>query len=385
MSILRAWRRSRLAVGAAVAAVVSAVTLVPASPASADPLTGNIVVSSPSTGKVAANTAKQVIILNLTLPSGTTLSEDTVASVNLGAARCTAMEWYIVTGTTQIAAKTPDDTVDDTQDGCAPTGSTTTGETIVITFTNGDTLTKAGSNLFFITPPNIADLNDAPVITENSAAITDADDQVQTLAASGGQYVRIKAADDFTFNGGTAAALSVNIGGKALTEVKAYSATNTVLTGPGQVADAGNYLIGKTATGMSTTNQTVVISQGGVSRTFQADRTGITIVNAPVITGLNVTAVKANVATNITVTGTGLASTSPATTTATVCGVNATVATAPNAQGTSMVITVPDSGIVDDADGLGLDTFAGTCPVVVTANGVASRQNEKSMIAIVKE
>src|SRR5690349_1139485 len=100
MSLVRWWRHSRLVVGAAVASVISTVALVPASPASAAPLTGNIVVSSPTTGKVAANTPRQVIILTLTVPAGTVVSEDTISKVDLGATRCTNLDWYIVTGTT---------------------------------------------------------------------------------------------------------------------------------------------------------------------------------------------------------------------------------------------------------------------------------------------
>lgn len=380
MSIVRSWRHSRLVVGAMVAAAASAVTLVPASPASAVALTGNIVVSSPTTGKVAANTPKQVILLTLTLPPGTTLSEETIDTVSLGATRCTVMEWYIVTGTTQLAAKTPDDALD-ANDGCAPTASPTTGETIVITFTNGDTLTKTGSNLFFIAPPAIAAVNTAPVVTENSYKITDPDDRVRRLVASGGQTVRITASADFAFSGGAAAGLAVSIGGKPLTEVKAWNlAGTTQLTGTAADADKGNTLTGKTATGMTTTSPTVVITQNGVSKTFSTTLTDITVVTAPIITALSVTSAKAGVGTAVTVTGTNLAVSS----TAQVCGVTATVTTPPTSAGTSMVITVP-AGIIDATPGLGTGVFSGVCPVVITSNGNDSPVNEKSMIAIVSE
>ncbi|GAA1031000.1 hypothetical protein GCM10009557_24910 [Virgisporangium ochraceum] len=383
MSILRAWRRSRLAVGAAIAAVVSAVALVPASPASAaTALTGNIVVSSPTTGKVAANTPKQVILLTLTLPAGTTLSEENIKTVSLGATRCTDMEWYIVTGTTQIAAKTPDD-ADDANDGCAPTASTTTGETIVITFANDDTLTKTGSNLFFITPPDIAGVSAAPVVTDNSSKIPAADDKVKRLLASGGQTVRITASNDFAFSGGTGAGLAVTIGGKALTEVKAWNkAGTTALTAAAGDADKGNTLTGKTASGMTASaTPSVIITQNGVSKTFSSTATGITIVSAPVITALSVTSVKAGVETNVTVTGTGFATTA----TAKVCGVTANVATPPTSAGTSMVITIPATGIIDDAGGLGADVFSGVCKVVVSNSGTDSPVNEKSWLAVISE
>jgi hypothetical protein len=367
------------------------VALVPASPASAGAITGgNIVVATPTTGKVAANTPKQVIILTLTLPanSGVTVSEEGITSVNLGATRCTAMDWYIVTGTTQIAAKTPDDD-DDTKDGCAPTGSATTGETIVVTFANGDTLTKTASNLFFILPPAIAAVGSAPVVTENSAAITDPDDRVKRLIASGGQTVRITASSDFAFSGGSTAGLAVTIGGKALTEVKAYnkpvSGAPTVLTGAAQDSDKGNYLTGKTTTGMTASaTPSVIITQNGVSKTFASTATGITIETAPVITALSVTSAKSGVATNVTVTGTGFATTA----TAKVCGVTATVATAPTSAGTSMVLTVP-AGIADADPGLGTGVFAGPCPIVIT-NTVSSVDydspiNDKSTIVIISE
>ena len=91
-------------------------------------------------------------------------------------------------------------------------------------------------------------------------------------------------------------------------------------------------------------------------------------------------AVKAGVATTLTLTGTGFASGA----TATVCGVTATSPT-PNAAGTSMTIVVPASGVIDDADGLGVGVFAGSCAVVVTAGGNDSPISEKSKIAIVSE
>jgi hypothetical protein len=382
MSFVRAWRHSRLVIGAAVAAVVSAVVVVPAAPASAAVLTGNIVVASPTTGKVAANTPKQVIILTLTLPAGTTLSEENIKTVSLGATRCTDMDWYIVTGTTQIAAKTPDDEADDTNDGCAATASSTTGETITITFANDDTLTKTGSNLFFITPPSIAAVGSGPVVTENSYKITDPDDRVKRLISTGGQTVRITAGSDFAFSGGTAAGLAVTIGGKALTEVKAWNkAGTTQLTAAAADADKGNTLTAKTATGMTASaTPSVIITQNGVSKTFTSTATGITVVSAPVITALSATSVKANSDTNITVTGTGFAIAA----TAKVCGVTATVVTAPTAAGTSMVITVPAA--IGDADpGLGAGVNAGVCPVVITSNSADSPINEKSMIAVVAE
>jgi hypothetical protein len=341
--------------------------------------------ASPSTGKVAANTAKQVILLRLTLPtnSGVTVSEDGIKSVSLGTTgACADMEWYIVTGTTQIAAKTPDN-ADPTLAGCPVTASSTTGETITVTFANDDTLTKSGSNLFFVPPPAIASLSAAPVVTDNSYKIPAADDRIADLAASGGQTVRITAGNDFAFSGGTAAGLSVTIGGKALTEVRAWNkAGTTALTAAAADADKGNTLTGKTATGMTVSaTPSVVITQNGVNKTFASTLTGIAIVNSPTVTAVNPTTVKAGVETDVTVTGTGLATTASAK----VCGVTAAVKTAPTAAGTSMVITVPATGIIDDAAGLGLNVFSGNCSVVITSNGNTNPINEKTQLAIISE
>jgi hypothetical protein len=387
MSIVRWWQRSRLVVGAAVASVVSAVALVPATPASATEFTtGNIAVSSPQSGKVAANTGKQVIILTLTtVPAGVTISEDGIASVSLGAEGCEDLDWYIVTGTTQIAAKTPEgdpDVPDD--DGCAPTASTTVGETITITFANAtnDTWKKTGSNLFFVTPPAIADADDVPVFTENSMAL-DAEDRTHRLLASGNQYVRITAATTYGFSGGTAAGLAVSIGGKAATEVKAWSKANptTALTGAASNDDKGNTLSFKTATGMTASaSPLLTITANGVSKTFNATATGLTIVAAPVVTAVSPATLKAGATTTVTLTGTGFASG----TTATVCGVTVTPGT-PNGTGTSMTVSVDTDEIVNDADGLGLTKFSGVCPVVLTAGTAASPINDKSWISIISE
>lgn len=383
MSFVRWWRQTRLVAGAAVASIVPAVALVPATPASAAVVTGgNIVVSSPSSGKVAANRPGQVIFLTLTMPTGVTLSEELIQSVSLGAARCTDVEWSIVVGTTQLAVTTPDDEADDTLDGCAPTASTTVGEKITITFTNpeNDTWEKSASNLFFITPPAIADEEDAPIFPENSMGLA-ADERATRLLASGNQIVRVVAADNYAFSGGTAAGLAVTVGGKAATQVKAWSKANpaVALTTAAAPADKGNTLSFKTAAGMTASASPVVtITQNGVSTTFTAADTGLTIVAAPVVTAVSPVSLKAGATTTVTLTGTGFVSG----TTATVCGVAADAA-APNAGGTSMTISVDTDEIVDDADGLGPATFSGVCPVVLTANSVDSPINEKSSIVII--
>ncbi len=385
MPLVRSWRHSRPVVGAAVASVLSVAAFVPAIPASAAVITGgNMVVSSPASGKVAANTPNLVILLTLTMPTGFTLSEELIGAVNLGAERCTDLEWFLMPGGSQIAVTTPDNEVDNTLDGCAPTANGAGGQKITITFANpgGDTWEKTASNLFFITPPAIADEDDTPVFPENSMGLP-ADKRITRLLSTGNQRVRVTAADTFAFSGGTAAGLAVSVGGKAATEVKAWSKANptTLLTGPASNDDKGNTLSFKTATGMTaSTSPTITITQNGISKTFAAADTGLTIVTAPIVTAVSPTSLKAGATTTVTLTGTGFA----AGTTATVCGVTANPGT-PNPGGTSMTISVDTDDIVGDADGLGTTVYSGVCPVVLTANSVDSPINDKSMIPIISE
>src|SRR4051794_27627433 len=144
MSQQRFWRKRAVALtvsaGAATAMIVGGLPHI----AYAAALTGTIVISTPTTGKLAAGTAKQVLTLTVT---GQTLSEALVTGVDLGP-DCLNVPTYIVTSATTIAVKTPSSPV-----GCAAT-TASGGDNIVINFAGGNTLTKTGG-LFFINPPAI--------------------------------------------------------------------------------------------------------------------------------------------------------------------------------------------------------------------------------------
>ncbi|WP_426508874.1 hypothetical protein ACPPVO_59875 [Dactylosporangium sp. McL0621] len=125
-------------------------------------LTGTIAITTPSTGKLAADTAKQVLVLTVT---GQTLSEALVTGVNLGTdTNCQNIPTYIVTSATTLAVKTP-------TGGC-PATTTSGGDSIDILFAGGNTLSKTGG-LTFIAPPAIAAASDKPVINDNSALLID--------------------------------------------------------------------------------------------------------------------------------------------------------------------------------------------------------------------
>jgi hypothetical protein len=375
MFFVRSWRPSRLAAGAAAAVVVTSLAVaVPITPAFAA-VTGNIVVTSPTTGKVAAATEKQLIFLKVDNLVGATLTEETVAKVDLGPDDCDELEYYIVTSTSTIVAKTP-------TGGCTATASGT--ETITISFTGstGD-LVDTTTTLQFVTPPAIAEEELFPVVTENSAALDD-ENQVQRFLSTGGQYVRIKAGEEFAFSGTTGttgAGLSATLGGKALTEVKAYDSDGVQLTTtpPGE-DDEGNYFIGKTASAMNVADPTLVITQNGVSKSFSADVTGISIVTAPLVTGVSPALGKVGAATSVTISGSGFTTG----TTVTFCGIPGTTP-APATNGNSMTVKTPVTASI--LPGLGDDVFAAPCPVVVTQGTtlVESPISDKSVFTFVAE
>src|SRR5690349_6237642 len=113
MPFVRSWRHSRPVVGVTVASVLSVVALAPAVPASAGVITGgNIAVSSPESGTVAANTPNLAILLQLTMPAGFDPDQDPIEAVDLGADRCRDLEPFLIPGTSQILVTTPDNAVD---------------------------------------------------------------------------------------------------------------------------------------------------------------------------------------------------------------------------------------------------------------------------------
>ncbi len=353
MSFVHSWRTSRLATLAGAggaAALLSAVTLV-ATPmaAHAAPAATSVTIASPVGGKVAADTEKQVIIINVVGLTGATLDEGSVESVDLGAdSDCQGLDFYIVTGTTQLAVKTP-------TGGCAPT-SGVASETLEINFANsGGTLTKALSGLIFIAPPELD--TTAPVITDLSSELPSAD-QIQQFVSTGTQVIRVKADSDFTFSGASGV-LTASLGGKPLSEIKVYKKTDgTVMTtAPSGSTENGNWFTGKTTTGMTSGN--LSITHNGVTKTWTAADLGTSVVTVPVITTMNPTSAKVNTAVTVTITGTLTGATS-----VTFCGVPGTNF-ALNAAGTSLTVKTPASGIADDAGGLGSGVYSGVCPVKV--------------------
>ncbi|MDG6105446.1 hypothetical protein Daura_47325 [Dactylosporangium aurantiacum] len=354
MSLVHSWRGSRLATfagtGTAAAALLSAATLVGMPMAAhAAPAATSITIASPVGGKVAADTAKQVVIINVVGLTGATLDEASVASVDLGAdADCQGLDFYIVTGTTSIAVKTPD------PGGCAPT-SGVASETIAINFTNGvGTLTKTLSGLIFVTPPALD--STTPVITDLSSELPSVD-QIQQFAASGGQVIRVKADSGFAFTG-QAGQLTATLGGKPLTEIKVYKKTDgTLLTTAPSNTENGNWFTGKTAAGMSGAN--LAITHNGVTKTFAAADIGTSVVAVPAVTTMNPTSGKINAATTVTLTGTFTGATG-----VTFCGVAGTNFVL-NAAATSITVKTPTTGLADDAAGLGTGVFSGVCPVKV--------------------
>ncbi|MFI5913822.1 hypothetical protein [Dactylosporangium sp. NPDC051541] len=328
-------------------------------------LSGTIAITTPTTGKLAAATAKQVLTLTVT---GQTLSEALVTSVDLGP-DCLAVPTYIVTSPTTIAVKTP-------TAGCAAT-TVTAGDNIVINFAGGNTLTKTGG-LFFITPPAIAAAASKPVITENSALLNTTD-QVQRVLAAGGQTVRVKAASTYAFDPRTAQGLAVTFGGKAVTDLKVYddsgSAPVLVSATATSAPAAGNFMTFKTGVGMSSNDASLTITQGGVSKTFAASDTGASVVAVPTVTSLSVTSGRSKGATSTVLTTSALPDKDvthwqggSATWAVNFCGKAGTV-TAVNTAGTGITVTTPD--VSDDANGLGTGVFAGSCPVTIVDQTVS--------------
>lgn len=355
MSFVHSWRNSRLATLAgtgSAAALLSAAALV-ATPmaAYAAPAATSVTIASPVGGKVAADTEKQVVIINVIGLTGATLDESSVESVDLGAdSDCQGLDFYIVTGTTQLAVKTP-------VGGCAPT-SGVVSETLEINFANsGGTLTKTLSGLVFIAPPELD--STSPVITDLSSELPSAD-QIQQFVSTGNQTIRVKADSGFTFSG-LSGVLTATLGGKALSEIKVYKKTDSTVmtTAPSGSTENGNWFTGKTLTGMTSGN--LSITHNGVTKTWTATDLGTSVVTVPVITTMNPTFAKVNTAVTVTITGTLTGATG-----VTFCGVAGTSFLL-NTAGTSITVKTPLSGLADDANGLGAGVFSGVCPVQVVA------------------
>jgi hypothetical protein len=366
MSYAQPSHRFRLA--AALGSGVLAATIlavIPPTAAQAATLPGTLAVTTPANGKLAADTAKQVVVLTVSGSGATLLTEDNVSGVQLGSdTDCDDLTNYVVTSPTTITVKTP-------TGGCAAAA----GEEVAILFnSNADKISKAAA-LSFIAPPEIEAVGNKPVINDSSALLATANQQ-RRFSSAGGQLVRVKADPNFAFDPRTAAALAVSMGGKPGTELKVYAtADGTVPLATSAAGSNGNSLTFKTAAGM--TDNTVTLTQNGVSKSF-ANATHLATVSAvPTVTGLSVNAGRSE-ATGVStvISGTNLPKVladaqDPTKWTVEFCGVAASV-TAVSTTGTSLTVTIPD--IAGEATGLGASTYAGTCRVKVTdvVNSLAS-------------
>ncbi len=354
MPLVHSWRSSRLVAsigtGTAAATLLTAAAVLGVPTVThAAPAATSVTIASPVGGKVAADTANQMVTFNIVGLTGATLDDTSVVSVDLGAS-CQSLDFYVVPNTTQLAVRTPD------PGGC-PATSGVASETVAITFANGaGTLTKTLSGLVFISPPTLD--TTAPVITDLSSALPAAD-QIQQFVSTGNQIIRVKADSAFSFSG-VAGQLTASLGGKPLSEIKVYKKTDgTVSTVAGSNAEKGNWFTGKTTAGMTTGN--LIITHNGVSKTFAAADLGTSVVTLPVVTAVNPTSAKVNAAVLVRLTGTFTGATD-----ATFCGVSGTDFTL-NAAATSISVKTPTTGVADDAGGLGAGVFSGVCPVKVVA------------------
>jgi hypothetical protein len=355
------WRKRAVALGLCTSAATATIVAGLPHVAYADPLTGSIALTSPTTGKLAAGLAKQVLLLTVT---GQPLSEAFVTGVQLGGdSNCANIISYIVTSPTTLAVKTPDN-------GCAATdtGQNANGEDIVIKFAGGNTLTRTASastkGVFFVAPPAIAASN--AVITENSSELTT---PIKQFVSNGGQLVRVASGASFAFDPRGVAGLAVSFGGKPGTDVKVYAADGTpIASSVSQAPSASNYLTFKSATGMSTADPSLTITQNGVAKTFTTTDTGATIVASPTVTSLSVTSGKVKTAVSTVITGTGFSKVLGDYTTAwtvNFCGKAGTVTAVDTSGGTKITVTTP-TDVADDPAGLGTGKFSGSCAVTVT-------------------
>ena len=397
MSIARTGRRSRVAaaLGAGLLAATLSAALQPAA-AQAVALTGTITVTSPTSAKLAADTAKQVIVLTVAGAGVPALSEDNVASIGLGVTAtpdaCDALTTYVVTSPTVVTVKTP---TTGTPPGC-PVG---TGD-IVINFVGGDTLTRT-NGITFVAPPSLAALAAKPIINENSSGLAVANQQ-QRFLSSGGQVVRVKSGAGFAFDPRTVAALGVTLGGKAGTEVKVYRGTdNTLLTAANATdailtteATAGNYLTFRTTAAMDPANDVVSVAQNGVSKSFLKAETGAEVATGPAITSMSVNSGKATGGTVVALTGTNfnkdVTKYNGTDIRVMFCGVEADdygttspVVPAVNTAGTVITVVTPD--VTNVATGVGTGTYAGTCPVTIIEGTWTSPLNGNTAFSFLSE
>jgi hypothetical protein len=382
MFVASSWRSRAVGVAGAALAAATVLAALPPTAAQAATLPGTIAVTIPASGKLAADTGKQVVVLTVSGSGATALSESNVTGVTLGGdATCANLQNYVVTSATTVTVKTPSGGCDASAGG--------TAESVSILF-GSDDITKATA-LTFVTPPAIVAAASNPVITDNSVALP-AVNQVKRFVTNGGQYVRVTADSAYAFDPKAASGLAVSMGGKAGTDIKVYAdATGTTPLATSANGTVGNSFTFKTATGMTNNDNTITVTQNGVSKTFTTTDTGATVVAAPTVTSLSVTSGKTGAATQTVITGTNFDKTAAnygTTTKVTFCGVEASVFGSPavNAAGTQITVTTP-TAVANLVPGLGLLNYAGSCPVVVgdgTAAG-SSPITPTSIFTFVKE
>ncbi|WP_305782337.1 hypothetical protein [Symbioplanes lichenis] len=357
MSLL-ATRRTRLAASAT--ALLAGATLIgQASPA----LAATMTISAVSPVKVGAGLANKAIVV-----TGTNFDDELIGGISLGGdPNCAKLDNFIVSSTTQLSLKTP-------ANGCAAS-SGGNAEAVTIYGTDGTTiLATKPAVLTFVPAPSLADVGDKPVFTDNSSAL-DVTGRVQALNVAGGQVIRVKAGDDFSFDGRSAAALSGTLNGKVLTTVGFLAANGTTAQAANSApAGPGNYWLARTAAPMTATaTPSLVINQNTVSRTFASTATGLSIVAAPMITSLDVTSGKVGAAARTRIIGTSF-SANPSELSVTFCGLPAPIVGATSVNSISVVVPNPAATPATSIDDLvaALGGTAGVCPVVVTRNGVSS-------------
>jgi hypothetical protein len=317
--------------------------------------------------KVAANSAGTKIEF-----TATNLSAQTIRHVDVGGCQDVP---FVVTPTKLTVWTTTHDVSGSPVDGCGG-ASATTGATVKVynstvysngagdwTFQSDD----AKKGLFFVDGPDILayDGTTTPKVynsyVENSAYLAT---KTTALSAAGGQTIRVvaKNASSNPFVKGVTATL----GGKALTGVK--------------VAEDGSSFTAVTgAHAAEATTLDLVITQNGVSSTFNQAATQLTYVAAlPVVKTVTPAAVPAwgtgHALGTVTIAGTGLGG---STSTVTICGAAAVV----DAKSTATKLILTSVADVTSVATGGV----GYCPIVVTtADSVSSTVSAGSVIAFVK-
>src|SRR5690349_21544441 len=108
MFVASSWRSRAVGVAGAALAAATVLAALPPTAAQAATLPGTIAVTIPASGKLAADTGKQVVVLTVSGSGATALSESNVTGVTLGGdSACANLQNYVVTSATTVTVKTP--------------------------------------------------------------------------------------------------------------------------------------------------------------------------------------------------------------------------------------------------------------------------------------